>query len=120
MRPETLTLVITLVGLLIGSNGITMWRTERILKASQSEQAKAMALQAQATAHNQDIDAAAQLSSTVLQLLAPLQAQINDYQVKLRDAVTYISDLRSDMTKGGIKARPLPQSLQSIVMDAAA
>lgn len=119
MRPETLTLIVTMVGLLIGSNGITMWRTERILKTSQSEQAKAMALQATASAHSENIDAAAQLSQTVLTLLAPLQSQINDYEVKLRDAVTYIADLRSDMARSGVKARPLPHSLQAIVTDAA-
>ena len=120
MKPETLALIITLVGLLIGSNGVTMWRTEKILKTSQSEQAKAMALQAQATAHSENVDAAAQISTTVLALLAPLQTQINDYEVKLRDAVTYIADLRSDMTKSGVKARPLPPSLQNIVTDRAA
>ncbi|WIF20519.1 membrane protein [Rhodococcus phage Jflix2] len=119
MRPETLTLIITMVGLLIGSNGITMWRTERLLKTSQSEQAKAMALQATASANSENIDAAAQLSQTVLGLLAPLQSQINDYEVKLRDAVTYIADLRSDMARSGVTARPLPKSLQAIVTDAA-
>ena len=120
MNAANLTLVVTLIGLLIGSNGITMWRTERILKTSQSEQAKAMALQATATAHSENIDAAAQLSTTVLGLLAPLQSQINDYEVKLRDAVTYIADLRSDMARSGVRARPLPQSLQAIVTDRAA
>ncbi|AEV52081.1 hypothetical protein [Rhodococcus phage REQ1] len=120
MSAEYLALVVTMVGLLIGSNGITMWRTERILKTSQSEQAKAMAVQATATAHSENIDAAAQLSQTVLGLLAPLQSQINDYEVKLRDAVTYIADLRSDMTRSGVTARPLPKSLQAIVTDRAA
>lgn len=119
MNAETLAMIVTLVGLFIGGNGVIMWRTEKVLKSAQANQAEASAAQARASAHSESIDAAAQLSQTVLTLLAPLQSQINAYQVQLRDAVVYIADLRSDMARGGIPARPMPASLQSLVTDAA-
>ena len=124
ITPENLAVIVALFAALVGSQGLVMWRSERLLKTAQTEQAKATAAQASASVDHLHIDSVAQISSAVIELIAPLREELAEERKeraeldsKLKDAVAYITEVRADVSKAGIPVRPVPMSLRHMMLE---
>ena len=121
---ENLGVIAAFITLVVGSQGVMMWRSERMLKVAQAEQAKATAAQANANVNHLHIDSVAQISSAVIELIAPLREELAEERKeraeldsKLKDAVAYITEVRADVSKAGIPVRPVPMSLRHMMLE---
>ncbi|WP_169815168.1 hypothetical protein [Nocardia uniformis] len=97
----------TLMGAVLGGQGLIVYLSERRIRAAHAELLVAQSEQSSA-------DATSEITNTVLALLDQLRQELKEERQQRIWLWRYVKELRADMAAAGIPLRPIPEGLREV------